>query len=346
MTNRSALRCGLGLPVWLALSCAPVWLALWGCAAPGPDFDNTRLSELRPAAEDEPEPLDPAPKALITVRRVDFPLGADTEAAWRQTDAAALPGLTAGVWSVNGMRIGVLRPEDREAFTKAMPEVYTVSEQQIATGSLPATLVRSSRLTREVLVDLTVPPARVETQPVRGGHVQLLVRTARGPEDPAAGRVIEVIPHHHRPRETVLPRSPLETQLDGTVFDRLTLRAQLPAGTLLVIGLDPSQLPEEGAGDADAAGDAVEGEGAGDQAGTGAGGDTPADEGEAPVDPGLAEAELFVEARPDHLGEALLTGVRLRQPTQVMLFLSARPLRLGIDPPVREPGRASVRVQE
>ncbi|MEM7680683.1 MAG: hypothetical protein AAF288_01885 [Planctomycetota bacterium] len=307
-----------------------------GCEDNGPDFDNTRINEIQADAAAEPPPLDPAPKSLITVRRVDLPLGADTEAAWRQIDPSLLPGLTAGVWRVNGIRIGVLRPEDRVAFTNAMPEVFSVSELRVATGSVPAPLIPSARLTSEVLIDLTVPPARVETQAVRGGNLQLLVRSARGPDDPAAGRVIEVIPHHHRRRETVVPRSPLESALDGTVFDALTLRAQLPPDTLLVIGLDRSALgldvEEPEVEDTDAGGPGeIEAEVAVD-------GET------VPAEPAEEPQPQF--DRPAHLGEAILTDVRLRQRTQVMLFLSARPLRLGIDPAPREPDRASVRAPE
>src|SRR5690606_13280277 len=107
----------------------------------------------------------------------------------------------------------------------------------------PTPIRRTPRLVGSVTVDLTIPPSAVREEEVTGGRLQLLARLTL---DPAGRMVIDLIPHHHVPKLTLQPRTALEKELDGRMFNELALRAYIPQGAVLVVGLyRPWPKPEE-----------------------------------------------------------------------------------------------------
>ena len=63
-----------------------------------------------------------------------------------------------------------------------------------------------------VPIDLTDPPKSTQIFKARSGRLQLLAKITR---DDTGQAYLELTPHHYKPKADLVPRSPLEKQLDG-----------------------------------------------------------------------------------------------------------------------------------
>ncbi len=168
------------------------------------------------------------------IHRIDMPMDVSLDDCWAQVDEQAVPVLMSGMWQVNGMRIGLLHAEDAVAFAEALPTIYGESRAKLYTSHYPTAVRSTPRLRKSVSVDLTVPPRSPTLYRARGGNLQMLVRIGRSDN----GQVfVETTPHHYKQKSDLIPRSPLEKQLDGRVFNELAALLPVDPETAIVIGL-------------------------------------------------------------------------------------------------------------
>ncbi len=275
------------------------------------------------------------PRAVVSVHRLDLPLERSVDEAWALVDEAAFPPITRTVWNANGLRVGVMNgdPQSLAAFVEALPGVAGIQRSHLAPGEYPTPLIAAPRQPEPIKIDLTIPPRAVREEFIRGGRIQLLTHMVARAADgsPGDGIRVEVTPHHHIPQVRLTPPDPQVAMLDGRLFTELTLRAELPPGKTLVIGLYTPPAPP---GNAPAPGSAP----APEVIPNDVPGGEPEPESDARISAMPSEAEpLSDEPKPEdaeepappgppqvpaHLGRALLTGKRYNRAMQMMILIS------------------------
>ena len=215
------------------------------CVRPAPPNDNLPdLPSVRSRLTDPMVSLlaaEPPPRLFI--HRMTWPLSASLDPLWELIETDALPDALAALWQANGMRLGTID-------ASRLPELGHVFDRadRITTTMLVGTRhfapqPTSPPLRRPVQIDLVErfeDPKRIS---VARGRMQWLIR-AQGGDD---GQVhLELVPHHHVKKFSLMPRSPLQTQQDGRTFDDLRLTTVMRPDRLLVMGLylPPSAQPE------------------------------------------------------------------------------------------------------
>jgi hypothetical protein len=185
-------------------------------------------------------------------------------------------------------------------------------------------------LVADFYADLTVPPFASRREFFSGGRLQLLTRLM-----PDQGFVtMELTPHHFKPRLTLEPRTAMEKQLDGRMFEELTVRIAMPADRVLIVGYelpadgrvpaeeqpgliptDPTEPPEPTTGTQAAAPVSVYAQSAPPVPTP-----QPTSDPQAPPESALGRVDL--QALPLNLGRGLLTVPGRESPTQLLLLIS------------------------
>ncbi len=312
---------------WAAIT-ALAWLScLVSCEIP-PTETMPRLSDLRsptqPGEANEPAPTADTP-VIALIHRIDLPLQVSLDPLWETVDEQALPLRMHGMWQANGLRIGVLSSQRAQAFADALPPIQGESRAKLL-GSPYYSAIRSApRLREPIIIDLTDPPMSPRVVRAQGGRLQLLAKIGR---DNHGQPYLELTPHHYKPKTTLLPRSPLEKQLDGQVYDTLTAHITLPHDRAVIVGLyrpwPQAEETEDSSSDtAEGVDDAVDSEQIPDDN---------ADAKNESIDPAVSsdqppaitdqQSSPKPPTIPDHLGKALMAGTRAGKPMQIILVIS------------------------
>lgn len=239
---------------FLTLVLPTLWLGLGlaACDNAPPPVDKV---EIRPQAptptEDEAAILTNAPKVTCAIRLIAVPLDRPLDEAWSQVDETVLNELSRAVWNGNGLRLGVLNRANESDFADALGNL-TFQKDSMYVGYDQLTDIRRSKpLRAEFFVDLTRPPAPMHIEHFTGGELCLL--TAMRPAGIDAA-YIELIPQHYKAKASLVPRTPMEKLLDGTIYRDLGVSLALAPSEALVIGLyrpaarvDTEQAPEDSA---------------------------------------------------------------------------------------------------
>jgi hypothetical protein len=277
----------------------------------------------------------PNPNAQVgaMIHRIDMPLDISLDASWAEVDELAVPVLMHGMWQANGLRIGVLHAEQAQAFANALPVIHGESTATLISSHYPTAIRSAPRLIDAVTIDLTAPPRSPTLYRARGGRLQLLARIGRSDTGQA---FLELIPHHYKAKADLIPRSPLEKQLDGRVFQTLSAMLPVSPDTAIIVGLHRPWPVEEEAiestGDTD---ESVDAETTPVQA--------PSNEAEAPEADDQTQPPAPVApdkpqppAIPNHMGRSLMAGTRAGHSTQILLVIT-----LIEDNPAQETGSAA-----
>jgi hypothetical protein len=168
------------------------------------------------------------------------------------------------------------------------------------------------------------PDASALIESARRGQFQMLAALARAPETGAFAA--ELTPHLYFHKARVVPIDPFKALRDGRVFEELALRIEIPAGQMLVVGVDPAAIPAKPPAEDSA-----------DQAPTRESEAQPEPNGEAPTtrpafdplsfltaSPGDAPhgPEVFEGERLPTLGELIFTGRKHGRPVQCVLIIA------------------------
>ena len=284
------------------------------------------------------------------IRQATIPLDQPTDDAWSATDESAVPLLTRGAWRGNGLRLGVVGRDRFEAYTHAMPDPVALSETLINRSAHPVPILETPRLSSDLQfeIDLTRPPMPRHAEDIVGGKNSTLRLLARIETEEDGRHTLVLTPQHHIPSPyDLIPRSPLEKELDGRVFSELTVRLTLEPDEVAVVGLywpwpvqevlpESSERLEDWAEDkaspqfTHAADDPAAppphitgprttdpSDGPAEDEESAGGGQNDEDE----ADP-TPRSQRVAPPLPTHFGSTLFTGTRIRQPVRHVLLIS------------------------
>ncbi len=272
------------------------------------------------AGADAVKPTADSPVGAL-IHRIDLPLEVSLEPCWATVNESAVPMLKRGMWQINGLRIGVLDAENATLFAQGLPSIHGESRAKLLGSPHPSSVRSTPRLIQPVVVDLTDPPKSPKVLRLKGGKLQLLAKITR---DETGQAYLELTPHHYKPKADLVPRSPLEKQLDGHVFTELTTKLALTRNTAVVVGLYRPWLEPV---------DLRVPQGPSETGATEGSAKTPEDgrdtlEAEQAADPDQDTTQDAKDAEPEqpeipnHLGKALMAGQRAGHDTQVIMVIS------------------------
>jgi hypothetical protein len=174
------------------------------------------------------------------IRRADVPLDASTDDAWSIVNEQVVPPVSRGIWRGNGLRVGLLQRSALDAYSEAMPQPVGFSRTLINRSAFAVPIVETARLRGDLRfqMDLTRPPKPRDVEMVQGGDNSRLRLLARIETQPDGQHTLILTPQHHIPSPlNLIPRDPLEKEMDGRVFDEIALRVTLGKDQIAVVGL-------------------------------------------------------------------------------------------------------------
>jgi hypothetical protein len=322
-----------GMKLITAMTALMLPLCFTACEMP-PAQPKTTLLDIHPTAQPGDEetagtgadkPTAETPVGAL-IHRVDLPLDVSLDSSWAVVDESAVPLRTRGMWQANGLRIGVLSAQDARTFAEALPNIHGESRAKLIGTPYPTSVRIAPRLLQPVTIDLTDPPKSTQLVQAHGGRLQLLAKITR---DETGQAYLELTPHHYKPKVDLVPRSPLEKQLDGTVYTPLTARLPLTPNTAVVVGLyrpwpEPKEA-EESSGSANDPSEVVDEVADGAEATTESSDTTTMQDAPAPSSsdqPSAIADPPSAPPIPDHLGKALMAGRRAGYEIQVIMVIS------------------------
>lgn len=346
--NHHALRClaacGVAVVCLLALSACefdqaiddpdgPDKVTLIDVAPPEQREQGQAVQSVETITRTDPRDTDAAPvgpeRYAITVTRIVFDRPAPRlTLALNTLGPADLDSLAAARWIDNGFGFGQIERSRLALFLANMPKSHGTNRVRHSSpiNDTPAVLI--DRISGRQRIDFVDPDGKPAPVALTRGKMQMLLRLvadkpaeAVADDDTASPGVrLVMVPHHFKPKMTLLPRSPLEKVYDGRVFSELKLDEPAPTDVAWVIWADLPAPPEpesdvvarpEGLEkllepidvDPDAA---------------------PLDpKPEPPAPPAQRERDIFAPAEPESvsLAEAMLTGRRGRHAAQMILVI-------------------------
>lgn len=316
--------------------------ALLGCrSSPPPDADIP-LPTFGDAGPAKPTGV------YAMIRRADVPLNEATDDAWAFINEQVVPPVTRGAWRGNGLRIGLLPRDQLDQYAEAMPQPVAFSRMQMNHSTHPVTIIETPKLRPSLRVeaDLTLPPRPRKIETIKGGNNSTLRLLARIETQPDGQHTLILTPQHYIPSPlNLIPRDPFEKDMDGRVYDELSLRVRFNRDQIAVVGLhwpwpmgealeqevpqassDASRVPRRtsaGLPATDPADPAAPPMHLQDF-------DDALDDGDAPLDP--PESSNTADPKPRYeriapplktsFGSTLLTGTRIRQPVRTVLLIT------------------------
>jgi hypothetical protein len=253
----------------------------------------------QPGGPSAPQP----PQYRLTAQTVLYPRHLPAlKMAARMIDTGGIDPATLAIWQANGFGLGRLDRARLPMLTANLPRPLALEITNLQTHEhyLPLTLVdRIQGAQRLLLHGRDQEETRMK---LTSGKCNLLLRLVRSIDDPLAPPRLDLMPQHHTPLPSIMPRGADRKDLDGTPF--LDLRLDEP--------IDPTSawiiwLADAGAG-VDAAPPS----------------DSPTSQARKdarPVVPASADVLQPVSSRELGLAEVMLTGRRGTTPVQLMVVI-------------------------
>lgn len=329
-----------------------ICFALPGCRSSPPPDANIPLPTF--GDESPPKPIG----VYATIRRADIPLDQATDDAWAFINEQVVPPVTRGAWRGNGLRIGLLSRDQLDEYAEVMPQPVAFSRMQINRSTHPATIIETPKLRPSLRfeTDLTLPPRLRKVETIKGGKNSTLRLLARIETQPEGQHTLILTPQHYIPSPlNLIPRDPFEKDMDGRVYDELSLRVSLNRDQIAVVGLHWPWPMNEVLEDREPPGGSAATARASLQASTGMPATDPDDPAAPPMHlQGFEDALEDGHATPDppdssdtsdpkprykriappletSFGSTLLTGTRMRQPVRTVLLITIQEQQA--DPP-------------
>ncbi len=285
------------------------------------------------------------------IRRADVPLDESTDEAWQIINEQVVPPVTRGVWRGNGLRIGLLQRDQLDQYSEVMPKPVAFSRLLINRSAYPVPIVETPRLRSDLRfeVDLTRPPRPRLVEKVQGGDSSTLRLLAKIETEADGRHTLVLTPMHHIPSPLgLIPRDPIQKELDGRIYEELSLRVTLGKDQIAVVGLHwpwpmgevieedpPSESPETSrlslqtstavlaADSSDPAAPPLHLRPVGD----GGDDDEPREDRPAPTiesvdQPAKPRIQRIAPPMTTSFGSTLLTGTRIRQPVRTVLLIT------------------------
>jgi hypothetical protein len=346
MTLANLLKQSVILPALVVVT-----IAMGGCGA---FEDRETLADLPSLAQIDsriprnwggPTPGGSPPQAKLYVRQLALPIDYSLDEAWSVTNRGFLPRATRGAWEENGFRIGLLPKSQVAKFKERLPSPLDSRLTTMYAAGHAAPMMDTPQLNQPYQARVPLEGDRQGgVTRLRGGRIQLL---AKAQTDTTGQVYVHFTPHHYKPEISIKPRGPMAKELDGRVFEELSIRLPRPRNQYLVIGLHRPQLrPDSGTfkppqPDTDQSKASEGSDSSGEQDGSGGDAETPpwaqangeSGAGDGGAGGGSKQAEEDGPEKvenplqvPPVMGRALFTGSKLGRPRQLLLVIDIRPL--------------------
>jgi hypothetical protein len=270
--------------------------------APAPDLPT--LAEIAPrhgAHNPAPDVAGRYRHVRLAVQRVLFDRDdARVDLLLAALDPPAIGAEALAHWQANGFSLGAIERDRLPLFLANLPRPTGSTVLTLGPGPhyVPVTLVE--RVSDSHAVRVAEDRDKVHTRRFVGGQYRLLVKLTAGLEDDDPLSV-DLVPHHFGPRQSVIPRTPQEKMLDGTIFTDMRIDRPLDPDRVWVIW---GQIDRQALG----------------RRTTDASGAEPDDQ--APDVEDIARRQAEPPPPPPMLGEAMTTGRRGRKPVRLVVFLA------------------------
>ncbi|QDU33010.1 hypothetical protein KS4_10490 [Poriferisphaera corsica] len=226
---------------------------------------NTNLKNIRSNQNYNqlPQIFTPNPELvqIAQVSRITLPYARSLDQSWNIIDESTIPPITRAMWQNNGLRVGLIPKSELATLLDSLPGIINNYDTEIAATSYPLPVRASARIREPITLDLNTPPYTNNTKSLSKGKLQLLAQLVNNKNNKAS---LQLTPHHYLPKTTLeeqieairrqrlyqqrynitenanLPislRSPLESALDGIIYDDLSLTVHIPQDQFLVVGL-------------------------------------------------------------------------------------------------------------
>lgn len=209
-------------------------LTLIGCQSKPTQDDEIPL----PGFADE-GPAKPS-GVYAVIRRADVPLNESTDDAWSIINEQLVPPVSRGVWRGNGLRVGLLPRDQLDAYSEVMPQPVGFSRKLINKSAYLTPIIESPKLRSDLRfeVDLTRPPRPRAVEMIQGGKNSTLRLMARIETEADGQHTLVITPQHFIPSPlNLIPRDPYEKDLDGRMYEELTLRITPGKNQIIAVGL-------------------------------------------------------------------------------------------------------------
>lgn len=134
-------------------------------------------------------------------------------------------------WNANEIQAFRLNAVELSQLYKAIDQGSSMRRNRHAITQQDLLFETTPELKHAVSIDWAAKPNLDQTVRLPAGRTRFLGNVSFKNDDAK----ITLTPQHHWVHQTLIPRPPLEKVRDGRVFDELTLAADLPANTYLVI---------------------------------------------------------------------------------------------------------------
>jgi hypothetical protein len=278
------------------------------------------------------------PTAKLHVRQIALPLDASLASVWELINETALPRATRAAWQANGLRLGLLNKNKVAEFKQGLPDLLGHRFSTLYTTRHPSPMIDSPPLRQPYRATVAFQDQANRVQRLTGGRMQMLVKAQRD----SAGRLfVYFTPHHYKRQLSVKPRDPLEKQLDGTVFNELTIRLPAPRRQYILLGLHRPAPPEESEpagftprsaqtqrdGDQSASAAAEMSQKAQNAGKKRSVKNAPSQNGDGSQKRDGSDQKTKPSRVGNHMGGALLTGRQVNEPRQLMLIIDVSQLQ-------------------
>ena len=174
------------------------------------------------------------PVLLVHLQCMTVPLEADLHKAWSLLGDEGLSASIVDQWRRNGLLLGTLSGDQMREFIQAIGLFSRLQTRTISRSTCFSPQPFSPPICGRFILQLAGHDAKVTKVMLRGGRMQFLVRLGHNEDD---ADIVEIVPHHYVRQATLHIRSPLETALDGRIFEDFKWTAPLEPDIFYVIGL-------------------------------------------------------------------------------------------------------------
>lgn len=200
------------------------------------------VSDLRSrvSLDDSADPVDIGQTTRTRVNRLDLPRAADLSEAWKIIERHGVEPAMGPQWRENGLCVGLIHVNMLKAFLDQLPGTGHIERRQMLTSNLPTPIDLTPPISRTVYIEVIHAGDQRERVRLDRGVCRLLLQS----QPQSDGSVmLSLTPQHFFPQESVRPRTPMEKQLDGRIFQSLELQCVMSREQVLVIGLATPATP-------------------------------------------------------------------------------------------------------
>jgi len=218
------------------LCCVAATLCAAGCAEPAqrpPRRERPRLGELQTGeAPQLPDELSRSITVQLRITRLDLSFDESLVETKLMLEQQGVAPPIAPLWLDNGMFVRVVSKDALDDMLDALPQPSSAYRTRMTASDIPTPLDYDLVIRRRQRCVVALPDGVFEQLTLTGGRGRFLIEAA--PQDDGSV-LVSMTPQHHQQKVSVAPRSVLEKQLDGRVFEQLRLQVRLEADEFLVV---------------------------------------------------------------------------------------------------------------